>query len=144
MNIENNIYFIEIIEWLNKTITIELFVKIVILYFIIIWISIIFWVIRDITERSNSFFLQFFSILLVTIWTPIWIFIYLLLRPTKTLFEKYNDDVEFNLVKLKKIVEKLEKEKKEKPEAKEKEKSNKKEINKKTKDKNQKKKKTKK
>ena len=144
MNIEENKYFIELLEWLNKTITIELFVKITILYFLIVWISIIFWVIRDSAERSNSFFLQFFSILLITIWTPFWIFIYLLLRPTKTLFEKYNEDVEFNLVKLKKIVKKLEKEKKEKSEAKKIEKFNKKEISKKTKDKNQKKKKTKK
>lgn len=105
MNIEENIYFTNLLEWLNKIMTIELFVKITILYFFIVWISIIFWVIRDSSRRSNSFFLHFFSILLVTVWTPFWIFIYLLLRPTKTLFERYYDDVEFNLVELNKLVE---------------------------------------
>lgn len=121
MNIENNKFFVELLEWLNKTMTIELFIKIAVLYFLIVWICIIVWVIKDSSDRSNSFFFQFFSLLLVTIWTPFWLLIYLLLRPTKTFFEKYNDDVEFNLVELNKLVDKTKKYKIEETENKKKE-----------------------
>ena len=83
--------------FLTNIITIESFAKLAILYFFVIWISIIVWVIRDISNRTDSITLQFISLLIVLIWTPFWVFIYLLIRPTKTLFEKYYDEVENNL-----------------------------------------------
>jgi hypothetical protein len=48
--------------------------------------------------------LQFFSILIILIWTPFGVFIYLLIRPPKTLFEKYYDEVEYNLDDLTKTI----------------------------------------
>ncbi len=46
------------------------------------------WVAKDINNRTRSFVLQIFCILIVLFLTPLGIFIYLLIRPQKTLFEK--------------------------------------------------------
>ncbi len=59
-----------------------------IIYLFIVWFCIVVWVVRDITNRTQSVFLQIFSTLLVLFLTPLGIFIYLLIRPQKTLFEK--------------------------------------------------------
>ena len=66
-------------------------VSLAVWYFFIVWISIIIWVTKDITNRTNSLFLQIFSILIVLLWTPLSVVIYLLIRPSRTLFEKYYD-----------------------------------------------------
>jgi len=84
----------------NYLIDIVSFEKVIIfwiLYFFVIWISIIVWVVRDITIRSDNVFMQIISILTVLLLTPFWIFLYLLIRPSKTLFEKYYSEVENNL-----------------------------------------------
>ncbi len=67
------------------------------LYFFVIWMSIIIWVIKDIKNRTDNIFLQIISILTVFVFTPFWIFLYLIIRPAKTLFEKYYMEVENNL-----------------------------------------------
>ncbi len=46
------------------------------------------WVAKDINNRTRSIILQVFCILIVLFLTPLGIFIYLLIRPQKTLFEK--------------------------------------------------------
>ena len=97
MDIFNDQYFMSIWEWFSQTMTIETFIKLSVIYFFIIWISIIVWVIKDITNRTDSIFLQFLSILLVVLLTPLWVFLYLLIRPTKTLFERYYEEIEVNL-----------------------------------------------
>ncbi len=83
-------------------------VSILVWYFFLVWIALIIWVTKDITNRSSSLFVQIFSILLILLWTPFSIIIYLLIRPSKTLFEKYYDstyeeeyydDVEENITK---------------------------------------------
>jgi len=73
-------------------ITLEWFLKFIIVYFFVIWISIIIWVTRDIINRTNNIFFQIISILIVLFWTPLWVVIYLLIRPSKTLFEKYYEE----------------------------------------------------
>lgn len=80
-----------------ESITIEMMVKFFIIYFFIIWIATFIWVIRDIWNRTTSILLQIFCILIILIWTPLGIFLYLLIRPGKTLFEKYYDEIEDNL-----------------------------------------------
>ena len=97
MNLEENTYFVVMWDWFVNTMEIELFIKLCVVYFFIVWISIIVWVIKDITNRTDSLILQFVSILTVLIGTPLWVFIYLLIRPTKTLFERYYEEVENNL-----------------------------------------------
>lgn len=64
----------------------------IILYFFVIWFCIVVWVAKDISNRTRSLALQIFCILLVLFLTPLGIFIYLLVRPQKTLFEKIFED----------------------------------------------------
>lgn len=90
---QNNAVYSYILE----NIQIEWVVKFFVLYFFVVWIAILVWVIRDITNRTDNVFLQLFAILSVLILTPLGIFIYLIIRPSKTLFEKYYDEVENNL-----------------------------------------------
>lgn len=60
----------------------------IIVYIFVVWFCIVVWVVRDITNRTRSVTFQVLSILLVLGLTPLGIFIYLLIRPQKTLFEK--------------------------------------------------------
>lgn len=75
-----------------SSLSFEDFLKIIVIYLSILWISIIIWVTKDIINRSNNILLQIISILTVLFFTPLWIFVYLLIRPTKTLFEKYYEE----------------------------------------------------
>jgi len=52
-------------------ITFEMIIKLAIIYFFIIWIAVIVWVIKDVSNRTNNIFLQIFSILLVVFLTPL-------------------------------------------------------------------------
>jgi len=86
-----------IVSYLWQNITLQTFIQFVIFYFVVIWISLIVWVGRDISNRTNSIFLQVISILIVLFLTPLGIFAYFLIRPWKTLFEKYYAEIEGNL-----------------------------------------------
>lgn len=73
--------------------------KLIILgYIALLWISIIIWVTRDALARSNSILFQAFSILL-TIGIPILgVFLYLIIRPSKTQMERYYERLEANVL----------------------------------------------
>jgi len=86
-------------------ITFEMIIKLAIIYFFIIWIAVIVWVIKDVSNRTNNIFLQIFSILLVVFLTPLWVFFYLLIRPGKTVLEKYYQEIEDNLEILSSIIQ---------------------------------------
>ena len=88
-----------------EAVTFDSFIKFAIVYFFIIWIAILLWVIKDISNRTNSIILQTFSILTILFLTPFWIFVYLLIRPGKTLFEKYYEEIEDNLEIFNHIIE---------------------------------------
>lgn len=85
--------------------TLENIIKFIIIYFFIIWVAIIVWVIKDIRIRTNSIFFQIISVLIVLIWTPFLVFIYLLIRPGKTIYERYYDEIEDNLDIMSEIIE---------------------------------------
>lgn len=91
-------------------ITFESALKFFILYFFVIWIALIIWVVRDITVRTSNIFLQIFSIFTVLFLTPLGIFIYLLVRPSKTLHDRYYEEIEDNLDIFYEIVEERKKE----------------------------------
>ncbi len=79
-------------------------------YLAILWIAIIIWVTKDANNRSNSLMFQIFAILVVIILTPIFgLLIYLIVRPSKTLTEKYLEQSQMHLLN-----EEEQKEKKEK------------------------------
>ncbi len=77
----------------------SLFLQGLILYIAVLWIAIIVWVTRDVNNRSNSLFFQVFSILIVIFLTPLFgLLIYLILRPGKTLTEKYIEEMQMQLL----------------------------------------------
>lgn len=58
------------------------------IYIAILWISLIFWTIRDSFLRSENFLFQFFAVLLVTFFSIFGFFVYLIIRPPLFLAEK--------------------------------------------------------
>jgi len=81
MNFPNSL---ALLSWINP----DFLFRSVIIYFFIVWFCLVVWVVRDITNRTHSIIFQVSSIILVLFLTPLGIFIYLLLRPQKTLFEQ--------------------------------------------------------
>lgn len=86
-------------------ITLEFMAKFFVAYFFVVWIALILWVARDISYRSSNAFLQAFSLLIVILLTPLGVFLYLLVRPRKTMIESYYEEVENNLNVLSEIVQ---------------------------------------
>jgi hypothetical protein len=96
----------ELYNLLLNYVTIENTIKFFVLYFFVIWIAILVWVYKDITNRTDNIIYQIISILVILIFTPLFgLFIYLIIRPSKTLFEKYYEEVEYNLESLTKDIE---------------------------------------
>ena len=85
------------LQMLWDAVTFEFALKLAILYFFITWIVLIIWVIKDISIRTNNIFYQIFSVLIILSFTPFGIFIYLLIRPRRTLYDKYYEEIEENL-----------------------------------------------
>lgn len=86
-----------ILTYIWENITIETFLKFFVFYFIVLWIALVIWVARDIANRTNSIIFQVFAILLVLFLTPFGIFVYFLVRPSKTLADRYYQEIEENL-----------------------------------------------
>ncbi|NDK08303.1 hypothetical protein EOM39_03575 [Candidatus Gracilibacteria bacterium] len=89
--------FDDLLKAFYEIITFDLFIKLVVIYFFIIWISIIVWVLKDITNRTNSLMLQLLSLFIVVFLTPLGVFLYLLIRPGKTNLEKMYREIDDNL-----------------------------------------------
>lgn len=71
----------------------------VLAYVGVLWIAVILWVTKDITNRSNSMTLQIVSISLVILLTPIFgLPLYILFRPSRTLMERYFEEVEQDMI----------------------------------------------
>lgn len=93
------------IQKLWEVVTLEFMTKFFVVYFFVIWIALIVWVARDISHRSSSAFVQALCILGIIFLTPLGIFLYLLVRPGKTLYEQYYEEIENNLSVLNEIVQ---------------------------------------
>lgn len=104
-----NFNYIWFFSNLASILTFETLLKLVVIYFFIVWFAIVIWVTKDIINRSNNILYQIFSILTVLVWTPLWIVVYLLIRPSKTLFEKYYEESSIEEVDEKEIDEILNK-----------------------------------
>lgn len=74
------------------SLTFEDFVKIIAIYLLLLWASIVVWVTKDIINRTNNIFLQIFAILTVLLWTPLWVILYFMIRPSQTLFERHYEE----------------------------------------------------
>jgi hypothetical protein len=65
-----NIDVPQITAYFYEAITFDSFIKFAIVYFFIIWIAILLWVIKDISNRTDNLILQVFSILIILFLTP--------------------------------------------------------------------------
>ena len=63
-----------------------------------LWIASIWWTFRDIRSRSTDLFLQVAATLLVTIFSFAGLLIYIILRPTKTLSQLYEESLEEDIL----------------------------------------------
>jgi hypothetical protein len=66
MDVENNL-----LKYLLENITIENVIKFFVLYFLVIWIFLLIWVGKDISNRTQNIFFQIISVLIVFIFTPL-------------------------------------------------------------------------
>lgn len=67
-------------------------IKLIAVYFGLVWVSLVIWVIKDITNRTTNIFMHIVGILSVLLFPIFGVFIYLLIRPQKTLFEQYYEN----------------------------------------------------
>lgn len=63
-------------------------------YFLVIWLTLILWVVGDSMKRSSNFLFQVFSCVIVMIFNILGLVIYLLIRPGATLQEEYDQELE--------------------------------------------------
>lgn len=101
-----------------EAVTFEFALKLWVIYFFVIWIALIVWVIKDISIRTNNIFFQIIAVLTILILSPFWIFIYLLIRPRRTLYDRYYEEIEENLDIFNEIVEERKKDLEKKVESK--------------------------
>lgn len=85
----------EIIAWVTNPEVSRVIITIILGYLVLLWVSLIIWTTKDIISRSNNVIYQIVSILLVVVLNIFGIFIYLGIRPSKTLIEKFFEDLEY-------------------------------------------------
>ena len=95
-----NMYFNNLWE----TITIEFMLKFFVVYFFVVWIALVLWVARDIALRSTSRIFQALCVLMIIFLTPLGIFLYILIRPRRNVYEMCQEEIEENLAILWEIV----------------------------------------
>lgn len=96
MNIENIINFIsKLQDFVTLNSSFDTLIKWFLLYLAFFWVALVIWVAKDAIARSNSIIFHVLVIIL-NIFLPIfWLMIYLLIRPARTLLDKYYEDLEF-------------------------------------------------
>ena len=87
-------------QWLNLVTSPDLktLQLAVVIYVGLLWLSIIIWVTRDAISRTNSLLFQVFAILLNIIFPLLGILLYLIIRPGKTVLERYYEELEHRLI----------------------------------------------
>ncbi len=92
---EFNLSFLEgIQELLSNTNLFNLIIKSILIYIAIFWFALIIWITKDVVHRSNNILFQIVIIILNTFLPIFGLVIYLLIRPSRTLLEKYYDEME--------------------------------------------------
>ena len=82
----------EIIAQVERILRIGL--TIITAYLVALWIASIWWAFRDIRSRTTDIFLQIAATLLVAVFSFAGLLIYVILRPTKTLAQLYEESLE--------------------------------------------------
>lgn len=92
-----NLDFNKMIEFIN-TPSFKTFELVIIIYFGLLWLSVIIWVTRDAINRSHSLIFQVIAILLNILFPILGILLYLIIRPGKTTAERYYEELEHQLI----------------------------------------------
>jgi hypothetical protein len=82
----------EIVTQLERILRIA--ITIIVSYLVALWIASVWWTFRDIRGRTTDIFLQVAATLLVAVFSFPGLLIYVILRPTKTLAQLYEDSLE--------------------------------------------------
>jgi hypothetical protein len=105
--------FNDIVDFILTPEVSKIIVIVLLSYLVLLWVALIVWVTKDIISRTNNIIFQIVSILLATILNIFGVLIYLAIRPSKTLIEKFFEDLEYEaLVQETKKVKKEKKSKK--------------------------------
>jgi RNA polymerase subunit RPABC4/transcription elongation factor Spt4 len=64
------------------------------IYIFILWAALVIWTARDVVVRSKNLAFQVIIILLVIVFNIFGLLIYLIIRPQKTLLERYHESLE--------------------------------------------------
>jgi len=78
----------EAADWLGLTL------QIIIVYFFVLWAALVIWVARDVVARTKNISFHVLAIVLIIFLNFFGLLIYLILRPQKTLAEKYYENLE--------------------------------------------------
>jgi hypothetical protein len=62
-----DLYAQKIVDFFIENATPEFIIKFIVIYFFIVWISLIVWVIKDVSIRSNSILFQIFCVLIILV-----------------------------------------------------------------------------
>jgi RNA polymerase subunit RPABC4/transcription elongation factor Spt4 len=74
--------------------TVWLLVALLVAYGVVLWLSALLWVYRDVKDRTNDSVSQYVSVFLVLIFNLPGLFLYFILRPQETLTEGYERTLE--------------------------------------------------
>ena len=85
----------EAVEWLINPKVSSIILISVMVYLLLLWAALIVWTAKDIISRTNNIPLQIISIVLVVVLNVFGVIIYLAIRPSKTLIEKFFEDLEY-------------------------------------------------
>ena len=67
-------------------------IKFIIVYLLLMWVSIVVWVIKDVTNRSTNILMHVIGVASTLLFPIFGVCIYLLIRPQRTLFEQYYEN----------------------------------------------------
>jgi len=83
---------------LSESPLIDILFKGGLVYLAILWFATVIWVARDIVNRSNNIIFQV-SVILLNIGLPVFgLVLYMIIRPTRTLLEKYYEELEYGFL----------------------------------------------
>ena len=69
-------------------------IALAVVYAVVLWLSLLYWVYRDVRSRSNDPVSQAVAVLLVLVFNVLGLFLYVILRPKETLTEAYERSLE--------------------------------------------------
>lgn len=83
---------------LSESPLLEFALKGALIYLAVLWFAMVVWVARDIVNRSNNIVFQA-SMIMLNIGLPVFgLVLYMILRPSRTLLEKYYDEMEYDFI----------------------------------------------